>query len=60
MTSRASTTAEVGTGYRVQELFEKVSGVLRGVIDDLGSMVFGFLTYMTNLYFKIREDRREA
>ncbi|EOU5790067.1 phage holin, partial [Escherichia coli] len=25
-----------------------------------GSLVLGFLTYLTNLYFKIREDRRKA
>ncbi|MEC4939899.1 phage holin, partial [Escherichia coli] len=24
------------------------------------SLVLGFLTYLTNLYFKIREDRRKA
>ncbi|PAS54124.1 hypothetical protein CDN95_02795 [Escherichia coli] len=23
-------------------------------------MLFGLLTYLTNLYFKIREDRRKA
>lgn len=26
----------------------------------LGSLLFGLLTYLTNLYFKIREDRRKA
>ncbi|EIO0659658.1 holin, partial [Escherichia coli] len=25
-----------------------------------GSLLFGLLTYLTNLYFKIREDRRKA
>ncbi|MBB7083945.1 holin, partial [Escherichia coli] len=25
-----------------------------------GSLFFGLLTYLTNLYFKIREDRRKA
>ncbi|WP_231099358.1 phage holin, partial [Streptobacillus moniliformis] len=29
-------------------------------IGVLGSLVLGFLTYLTNLYFKIREDRRKA
>ncbi|EER3508837.1 holin, partial [Escherichia coli] len=24
------------------------------------SLLFGLLTYLTNLYFKIREDRRKA
>ncbi|EFG9381473.1 holin, partial [Escherichia coli] len=26
----------------------------------LGSLLFGLLTYLTNLYFKIREDRRKT
>ncbi|MEA0465506.1 holin, partial [Escherichia coli] len=25
-----------------------------------GSLALGFLTYLTNLYFKIKEDRRKA
>ncbi|EEX8423198.1 holin, partial [Escherichia coli] len=25
-----------------------------------GSLLFGLLTYLTNLYFKIREDRRKT
>ena len=25
-----------------------------------GSLLFGLLTYLTNLYFKIREDRRKG
>ncbi len=25
-----------------------------------GSLLFGLLTYLTNLYFKIKEDRRKA
>ncbi len=29
-------------------------------IGVLGSLLFGLLTYLTNLYFKIREDRRKA
>ena len=29
-------------------------------IGVLGSLVLGFLTYLTNLYFKIREDKRKA
>ncbi|WP_137414641.1 phage holin [Escherichia coli] len=26
----------------------------------LGSLLFGLLTYLTNLYFKIKEDKRKA
>lgn len=26
----------------------------------LGSLLFGFLTFLTNLYFKVKEDRRKA
>lgn len=29
-------------------------------IGVIGSLAFGFLTFLTNLYFKIREDRRRA
>ncbi|EGR60329.1 hypothetical protein HUSEC41_26087 [Escherichia coli O104:H4 str. 01-09591] len=29
-------------------------------IGVLGSLLFGLLTYLTNLYFKIKEDRRKA
>ncbi|WP_244582726.1 phage holin, partial [Escherichia coli] len=29
-------------------------------IGVLGSLVFGLLTYLTNLYFKIKEDKRKA
>ncbi|MFM2515419.1 phage holin [Escherichia coli] len=29
-------------------------------IGVLGSLVFGLLTYLTNLYFKIKEDRRKV
>ncbi|EPR2347980.1 phage holin, partial [Shigella flexneri] len=29
-------------------------------IGVLGSLLLGLLTYLTNLYFKIREDKRKA
>ncbi|EPD6039468.1 phage holin, partial [Escherichia coli] len=29
-------------------------------IGVLGSLFLGLLTYLTNLYFKIKEDRRKA
>ncbi|WP_353647138.1 class II holin family protein [Escherichia coli] len=37
--------------------FPRLSGRSIGV---LGSLLFGLLTYLTNLYFKIKEDRRKA
>ncbi|EFD3918860.1 hypothetical protein CJV89_001762 [Escherichia coli] len=32
----------------------------QAAIGVLGSLVFGLLTYLTNLYFKIKEDKRKA
>ncbi|WP_242587954.1 phage holin, partial [Escherichia albertii] len=29
-------------------------------IGVLGRLVLGFLTFLTNLYFKIREDKRKS
>ncbi|ARZ00793.1 class II holin family protein [Yersinia ruckeri] len=29
-------------------------------IGVLGSLMFAFLTFLTNLYFKVREDKRKA
>ncbi|EFF0654932.1 holin [Escherichia coli] len=50
------TTSAVGTG----QLLDKVSPSQWVAIGVLGSLLFGLLTYLTNLYFKIREDRRKA
>ncbi|WP_371736615.1 phage holin [Escherichia coli] len=33
---------------------------LRRKVGVLGSLLFGLLTYLTNLYFKIKEDKRKA
>lgn len=38
----------------------KVTPSQWAAIGVLGSLVFGLLTYLTNLYFKIKEDRRKA
>ncbi len=46
------------TGYC--RLLDKVSPSQWVAIGVLGSLLFGLLTYLTNLYFKIREDRRKA
>ncbi|KXL73022.1 holin, partial [Escherichia coli] len=54
------TTSAVGTGYWLLQLLDKVSPSQWVAIGVLGSLLFGLLTYLTNLYFKIREDRRKA
>ncbi|EEQ2762373.1 class II holin family protein, partial [Escherichia coli] len=41
-------------------LLDKVSPSQWVAIGVLGSLLFGLLTYLTNLYFKIKEDRRKA
>ncbi|MEI1476855.1 class II holin family protein, partial [Escherichia coli] len=40
------------------QLLDRVSPSQWAAIGVLGSLLFGLLTYLTNLYFKIREDRR--
>ncbi|EPN3521475.1 class II holin family protein [Cronobacter sakazakii] len=47
-------------GFWVLQLLDKVSPSQWAAIGVLGSLVFGFLTFLTNLYFKIKEDRRKA
>ena len=42
------------------QLLDKVTPSQWAAIGVLGSLVFGLLTYLTNLYFKIKEDRRKA
>ncbi|EZJ61576.1 lysis S family protein [Escherichia coli 2-005-03_S4_C2] len=54
------TTSAVGTGYWFLQLLDRVSPSQWAAIGVLGSLLFGLLTYLTNLYFKIREDRRKA
>ncbi|EGK9807495.1 holin [Escherichia coli] len=51
------TTSAVGTGYWFLQLLDRVSPSQWAAIGVLGSLLFGLLT---NLYFKIREDRRKA
>ncbi|SPX32868.1 Lysozyme [Escherichia coli] len=41
-------------------LSRKPGAVQWAAIGVLGSLVFGLLTYLTNLYFKIKEDKRKA
>ncbi|OVC64887.1 holin [Escherichia coli] len=59
-TGSSFSTSAVGTGYWLLQLLAKVSPARCVAIGELGSLLFGLLTYLTNLYFKIREDRRKA
>ncbi|MCV3074037.1 class II holin family protein, partial [Escherichia coli] len=54
------TTSAVGTGYLFLQLLDKVCASQLVAIGLLGCVVFGLLTYLTNLYFKIKEDKRKA
>jgi hypothetical protein len=47
-------------GFWVLQLLDKVSPSQWAAIGVLASILFGLLTYLTNLYFKIKEDRRKA
>lgn len=47
-------------GFWLLQLTDKVSPSQWAAIGVIGSLVFGFLTYLTNLYFKIKEDRRKV
>ncbi|WP_420106965.1 class II holin family protein [Escherichia coli] len=42
------------------QLLDKVSPSQWVAIGVLGSLLFGLLTYLTNLYFKIKEDKRKV
>lgn len=46
-------------GYWVLQLLDKVSPSQWAAIGVIGSLVFGFLTFLANLYFKVKEDRRK-
>lgn len=57
------TTSAVGTGYWFLQLLDRLSPSQWAAIGVLGSLLFGlltYLTYLTNLYFKIKDDRRKA
>ena len=53
-------TSAGSAGYWYLQWLDQVSPSQWAAIGVLGSLVLGFLTYLTNLYFKIREDRRKA
>ncbi|UMB79103.1 class II holin family protein [Dickeya fangzhongdai] len=48
------------SGYWMLQLLDTVSPSQWAAIGVLGSLLFGLLTFLVNLYFKIREDRRKA
>ena len=50
----------ISAGYWFLQLLDKVTPSQWAAIGVLGSLVFGLLTYLTNLYFKIKEDKRKA
>ncbi|EEX9039752.1 TPA: class II holin family protein [Escherichia coli] len=47
-------------GFWALQLLDRVTPSQWVGIGVLGSLFFGLLTYLTNLYFKIKEDRRKA
>lgn len=56
----ASYISSLGTGgYWLLKLLDKVSPSQWAAIGVIASILFGLLTYLTNLYFKIKEDRRK-
>ncbi len=59
-TGIAYSTSAGSAGYWFLQLLDKVTPSQWAAIGVLGSLVFGMLTYLTNLYFKIKEDRRKA
>ncbi|EFH7157181.1 class II holin family protein [Escherichia coli] len=50
-------TSAGSAGYWFLQWLDQVSPTQWAAIGVLGSLALGFLTYLTNLYFKIREDR---
>ncbi|OSK25426.1 lysis protein S-like protein [Escherichia coli M056] len=49
-----------GAGYWALQLIDRVSPSEWTAIGVLGSLVFGLLTFLTSLWFRIREDRRRS
>lgn len=49
----------ISGGYWMLQLLDTVSPTQWAAIGVLGSLLFGLLTFLTNLYFKIKEDHRK-
>ncbi|HIG9580629.1 TPA: class II holin family protein [Escherichia coli] len=57
----ASYATSLGSGgYWLSQLLDKVSPSQWAALGVLASILLGLLTYLTNLYFKIKEDRRKG
>lgn len=52
-------TSAGNASYWILQLLDRVSPTQWAAIGVLGSLAFGLLTYLTNLYFRIKEDRRK-
>lgn len=60
-TGLSYTTSAGGTVFWLKQLLDGFSSEQWAAIGVLGSLLFGLLTFLTNLYFKRKEDkRREA
>ncbi|HCQ7772903.1 class II holin family protein [Enterobacter kobei] len=46
--------------YWVRRLLDGYTPEQWAAIGVIGSLLFGFLTFLTNLYFQIKADRRKA
>lgn len=61
---KATTVISYGTSggsaaYWIKQLLDGYSPEQWAAIGVLGSLAFAGLTFLTNLYFKIKEDRRK-
>ena len=59
-TGASYSTSAAGAGYWLLQILDNVTPSHWTAIGVLGSLFLGRLTYLTNLYFKIKEDRRKA
>ncbi|MGL9751889.1 MAG: class II holin family protein [Symbiopectobacterium sp.] len=50
----------VSGGYWMLQLLDTVSPTQWAALGVLSSLVFGLLTFLTNLYFKIREEKKRG
>ena len=59
-TGASYSTSAAGAGYWLLQILDNVTPSHWTAIGVLGSLFLGLLTYLTNLYFKSKEDRRKA
>ncbi|WP_429176498.1 phage holin [Kosakonia sp. 1610] len=58
--ARASyTSSTISGGYWMLNLLDRITPSQWAAIGVLASIAFGLLTYLTSLYFKIKDDRRK-